>query len=60
MKNIYFYLISPIDYFRGLIKFPIGFYTFDSCSCLTCKKANGGRPGWGIGFLFFGFSYSFK
>lgn len=35
-----------------------GFYTFSGCTCMTCMRANGGKSGWGINLLFFGFSVS--
>ena len=37
-----FFKINPLDYIRGLIKFPIGFYKYDKCDCSTCKGVNGG------------------
>lgn len=58
MKIIHFHLINPLDWFKGMIKFPIGYYKFDTCNCKTCVKVNGEEGGWGIMFLFFGISVS--
>jgi len=50
-----FFRVNPLDFFRGYIKFPIGFYTYDKCNCKTCKGAN---AGWGIMFLLFGVRFT--
>lgn len=47
-----FFKVNPLNWFRGMIEFPIGFYSFEKCECRTCKGENGG---WGFLFLFFGF-----
>lgn len=52
------HLVNPFNWFRGMIKFPIGYYTFNGCDCRTCVGCNGGRPGWGFNFLLIGFSIS--
>lgn len=54
MKKINVFTINPINYLRGLIKFPLGYYSFDKCSCATCKNEG---PGWGISFFFIGINF---
>jgi hypothetical protein len=64
MKKIQLYLINPLDFFRGYVGFPLGYYKFEGCNlnngkpCYSCKEAGGDKGGWGIQFIFFGFSVS--
>ena len=47
------FLVNPLNYFRGLIKFPMGYFEYNPCDCGTCRNK---YYGWGIMFLFFGFN----
>lgn len=53
MKKPHLFLINPLNYLKGQIKFPIGFFKFDACDCRTC----GNKEGWGISLLFIGVSF---
>ena len=47
--------VNPLNWFRGIIKFPLGFYKYDKCDCRTCQSEG---PGWGFMALFLGISFS--
>lgn len=63
-KQLRLYSMNPLDYFKGFIGFPLGYYKFKPCTlangkpCRTCKNSGfgGEKPGWGFQFLFFGFT----
>ena len=48
------FLINPLNFFKGYIKFPLGYFTYKNCDCRTCKNCG---DGWGLMFLFFGVNF---
>ena len=59
------YFINPLDWVRGYIVFPIGFYTYEKCTlhngkpCRSCGDG-GNYGGFGFQLLFIGISFKIK